>query len=240
MQLYYIRHGQSENNELWARTGSSRGRSEDPELTEMGRRQAERVADFMSTSHVPYMAYGSEYEAAGGSGITHIYCSLQVRAVATATCIAEALNRPLVACEDLHEMGGVELRNEETGERVGQPGKDRGYFETHYPNMVLPATLGQAGWWNRPPEEIEELLPRAQRVLRDLKERHGQTQDRVALVSHGGFYNYFLFALLGSTKRDDCWFVLNNAAVTRIDFVERGIRLVYLNHIDFLPREMIT
>ena len=240
MQLYYIRHGQSANNELWARTGSSKGRSEDPELTEMGRRQAERVAHFMSTSHVPYMAYGSDYEADGESGITHIYCSLQTRAVATATCVAEALALPLVAWEDLHEMGGIGVRDEETGEGSGQPGRNRGYFETHYPDLVLPATLGEAGWWNRPAEANEEVLPRAQRVLRGLVERHGHTQDRVALVSHGGFYNYFLFALLGSGRREGRWFVLNNAAVTRVDFVERGIRLVYLNRADFLPREMIT
>jgi broad specificity phosphatase PhoE len=32
MQLYYIRHAQSENNDLWDRTGSDQGRSEDPKL----------------------------------------------------------------------------------------------------------------------------------------------------------------------------------------------------------------
>jgi 2,3-bisphosphoglycerate-dependent phosphoglycerate mutase len=194
----------------------------------------------MSTSYVPYMAYGSDYEVSVGGGITHVYCSLQVRAVATATCIAEALDLPLVAWEDLHEMGGIVVRDEETGEGTGQPGRNRRYFETHYPDLILPATLGEAGWWNRPAEEREEVLPRAQRVLRELVERHGQTHDRVALVSHGGFYNYFLCALLGSTRRRDRWFVLNNAGVTRIDWVERGIRLVYLNRTDFLPQEMIT
>jgi len=240
MQLYYIRHGQSANNELWARTGSSKGRSEDPELTELGWQQAERVAQFLSQSQAPYMPYGDEYEDAGQPGLTHIYCSLQVRSVATATRISQALELPLVAWEDLHEMGGIVRIDEETGQRVGRPGKDRTYFQANYPDMMLPATWLEGGWWNRPAEELEELPTRAQRVLRDLQERHGQTQDRVGFVSHGGFYNYLLFTILATTRPENCWFVLNNAAITRIDFVEENTRLVYLNRTDFLPKEMIT
>lgn len=39
MRIFFVRHGQSENNALWARTQSHHGRVPDPELTETGKRQ---------------------------------------------------------------------------------------------------------------------------------------------------------------------------------------------------------
>jgi 2,3-bisphosphoglycerate-dependent phosphoglycerate mutase len=237
MQLYFIRHSQSKNNALWMSTGSHIGRSEDPGLTEVGRRQAELLAQFLSQ---PASA-SSDFQNAAGFGITHLYTSLMVRAVATGTIVAKALDLPLVAWEDLHEWGGIYLRDEQTDERIGLPGRNRAYFETHYPDLVLPDSLGEAGWWNRPFEEPELRLPRAKRFLRDFMERHGHTDDRVAVISHGGFYNYLLAALLNLPGREGHWFVLNNAAISRIDFTEEDeIWLVYLNRVDFLPKELIT
>ena len=43
MQLYFIRHAQSENNWLFARTGSFDGRHEDPGITHLGQQQARVV-----------------------------------------------------------------------------------------------------------------------------------------------------------------------------------------------------
>jgi 2,3-bisphosphoglycerate-dependent phosphoglycerate mutase len=163
-----------------------------------------------------------------------------IRAVATGAVIAEALDLPLVAWEDLHEYGGIYLKNEETGERIGQPGKNRAYFEAHYPDFVLPDSLGEEGWWNRPYEEPEQRLPRVQRFWRDLMERHGHTDDQVAVVSHGGFYRYLLAIILNLPEREGYWFALNNAAISRIDFKDERMGLIYLNRVDFLPKELIT
>jgi broad specificity phosphatase PhoE len=163
-----------------------------------------------------------------------------IRAVATGAIVADALSLPLLAWEDLHENGGLYLKDEETGERIGQAGANRAYFEAHYPNLVLPESLGQAGWWNRPFEERAQRPVRAKRFWRDLIARHGNTEDRVAVVGHGGFYNHLLAALLDMPKRDGYWFALNNAAITRIDFHAEEVVLVYLNRVDFLPRELIT
>jgi 2,3-bisphosphoglycerate-dependent phosphoglycerate mutase len=71
-------------------------------------------------------------------------------------------------------------------------------------------------------------------------ERHGNTQDRVAVVSHGGFYNHFLAVVLGLEARGKWWFLLNNTAITRIDFTLEEARLVYQNRVEHLPRELIT
>jgi 2,3-bisphosphoglycerate-dependent phosphoglycerate mutase len=240
MQFYFIRHGQSENNALWKRTASRKGRSEDPELTEVGRQQSEFLAQFLRRTDSIAAVNGRDTQNVAGFGITHLYSSLMVRAVATGTIIAKALDLPLVAWEDLHERGGIYLEDGQTGEHIGQAGHHRAYFEAHYPDFVLPDSLGEAGWWNRPFEEPEQRLPRAQRFLRDLMERHDHTDDRLAVVSHGGFYNDLLAAILNLPERERYWFALHNAAISRIDFDDERIGLVYLNRVDFLPKELVT
>ena len=70
---------------------------------------------------------------------------------------------------------------------------------------------------------------------------HGNTTDRVAVFSHGGFYNVFVrqvLGLLGDTRK--VWFQINNTAITRLDFGEGEVIAVYLNRVDFLPTDLIT
>jgi 2,3-bisphosphoglycerate-dependent phosphoglycerate mutase len=240
MRLYFIRHGQSTNNQLWERTGSTEGRSEDPELTPEGQQQAEILSRFLRQESDVIRAIEQKDGDGAGFGLTHIYCSLMIRSVATGTILARALDLPLLGWELLHEAGGIWLPDPESGEPRGQPGKDRPYFESEYPDLVLPDTLNPAGWWNRPFETHTERPDRARRFLDGLRERHGGSHDRVAVVSHAGFYNHVLAALLHLPQRDGYWFVLNNAALTRVDFREGGVDLVYLNRVDFLPDSLIT
>jgi 2,3-bisphosphoglycerate-dependent phosphoglycerate mutase len=238
MQFYFIRHGQSENNLLLDLTGAEKGRSEDPPLSSKGQRQAEILAEFLKQTN-PAAAKSHDEQNLAGFGITHLYCSLMVRAVATGAIIAPALGLPLVAWQDLHERGGIYLDDAPTGARVGQPGKNRAYFERNFPMLVLPKSLGEAGWWNRGYEEWAETRNRAERFYRELMQRHGSTADRVAVISHGDFYTALLRVIF-KIERDDCWFHLNNAAITRIDFDERGITVAYMNRVDYLPRELVT
>jgi 2,3-bisphosphoglycerate-dependent phosphoglycerate mutase len=238
MQTYFIRHGQSANNALWARTGTNIGRSQDPELTPVGREQAKCLAQFLSRRN-PSLSSDGNPQNISGFDLTHLYCSPMVRAVATGTAIAEVLGLPLIAWIDLHETGGIYLADPETGERVGLPGKDRGFYAGQYPDLVVPEAVASDGWWNRPFETREERPGRAQRVVRQLLERHGDTEDRVALVSHGGFYQHFLAAVISWPMTDVHWFGLNNAAITRIDFSDQVV-IRYANRADFLPSELIT
>ena len=122
MQFYFIRHGQSENNLLFLTTGASEGRSHDPELTEVGRKQAEALAQFLCCTAPQSPANQFDEQNLAGFGITHLYTSLMVRAVATATTVARALKLPVVAWEELHETGGIYHQDEQTGERAGRPG----------------------------------------------------------------------------------------------------------------------
>jgi 2,3-bisphosphoglycerate-dependent phosphoglycerate mutase len=240
VQFYFIRHGQSENNLLWDRSGSSVGRSVDAELTDVGRRQAQALAEFLSGGDCVGTANSQDQHNRAGFGITHLYSSLMVRAVTTASIVAGKLGLPVIAWEDLHETGGIYVENTETSECIGQPGKNRAYFQAHYPRLVLPETLGEDGWWNRPYEAQEQKPLRAQHFWQQLLERHGQTEDRVAAISHGAFYNYLMATVLKMPERDHVWFKLSNTAITRIDFYDQHVELVYTNRVDFLPDDLIT
>lgn len=240
MQLYIIRHAQSVNNLLYDQTGSWDSRNEDPELTDTGRLQAQHLAAFLSHAETGTEAPRRDYADRWGFRLTHLYTSLMIRAVSTAAPAADALGLPLVAWIDLHETGGIYLDDPATGEPIGLPGKTRADFEARFPRLLLPDSLDHTGWWNRPIETDEEKVIRAQRFLDELLARHGNTDDRVAIVTHGAFYNRVLAALLKIIYGSGYWFGLNNTGITRIDFDEWGIDLRYLNRTDHLPRELIT
>jgi 2,3-bisphosphoglycerate-dependent phosphoglycerate mutase len=240
MHLYIIRHGQSTNNRLYLETGSDQGRVYDPELSELGQRQAQCLAQFLMSLKNGSSPFFND--------IKYLYTSPMVRAVATGLEVARALGLPLVAWKDLHEGGGLFLDDPETGAHAGQPGYDRAGMAARFPELVWPPELGDGPWWDQPFETPEERLPRARRVLEELLARHtpaageSNPDEGVAFFTHANFYNYFLAALLGfSERRPAVWFSLLNTGVTRIDFYsEREPFIAYQNRVDHLPPELIT
>jgi 2,3-bisphosphoglycerate-dependent phosphoglycerate mutase len=240
MQLFLIRHAQSANNLLWDQTGGSKGRSHDPELTELGQRQAQCVAAFLRDGDPLDTQYTPGEKPERGFGVTQVYCSLMVRAVLTGTAIAEALDLPLTAWPEVHETGGIYLDDEETGLPVGLAGNPRSFFEQRFPRLALPDWLDESGWWNRDFEAREERLPRARKALAQLLERHGGSHDRVAVVTHGAFYNYFLAAVAGLEQVPGVWMLMNNTGITRVEFDEPPMVHYYHNRTAHLPREWIT
>ena len=241
MRLYFIRHGQSENNALWDETGSNKGRNVDPELTVAGHEQAQLLADFILRKDTEAHLDGKNGEPRRDYfGFTHLYSSLMIRALATGTHLANTLNLPLQAWVEIHESGGIFEEGEGGAEHKGLPGRPRSYFEANYQNLVLPKTVTEAGWWNRPFEAYESLPLRAQQVIELLMERHGNTENRVAIVSHGNFYTQLIRALF-KVGEEKCWFRMANTAVSRFDFHKDGeVTLVYHNRTDHLPEWLIT
>ena len=234
MRLFFIRHGQSENNALWARTQSNVDRVSDPQLTVIGKKQVEQTALFLkkclkTSSSIVYE-----------DGDIHIFCSLMDRAIQSALIIANRLSLPLHAHLDIHENGGLYLENPITTERTGEPGRSLDDLEITYPNLILPEGINVSGWWNRPYEEREIRRIRAKKVLSDITHRFGNSNATVIFISHGGFYNYFLRSVLELRDDTEVWFDLFNAAITLFEFSDNFKNLVYCNRFDFIPEELVT
>jgi len=248
MQLYVLRHAQSTNNALYWETGSDIGRMADPPLTDTGHRQAERLARYLAgdPENVRDNHFAGRHNRYGFR-LTHLYSSMMIRAVMTGSYVAEATGLPLVAWPEIHERGGLHNSEDEAGDE-GIEGPNRAYFETHYPQLVLPDWLGEEGWWNRPRETVEEAIPRAELFWRQLLERHGETHDSVAIVTHGGFFQSLISVLIGGKThanaatlgREHLWFGISNASVSRIELVEEAAVVRFINRVDFLPSDLIT
>ena len=247
MELYFIRHAQSENNLLWAETGSAVGRKADPLLTAVGHQQAQRLAQFVARPLQSSDKNGADYHNHLGIGLTHLYCSLMVRTIQTGMYVAQACQLPLTALPDLHEVTGLYLEDETTGERKGVPGPNRAEFLEQFPDLILPEEIGEAGWWSRPPEPRDETMVRAQTVWATLREKHGGTDDRVAIISHGGFYQRFMTAVyklppthLSQDSAHRYRFAINNVGITRLVLGDEFTGIAYQNRVDFLPAELVT
>jgi len=160
--------------------------------------------------------------------------------VATGLVVAEAIDRPLIAWPDIFETGGIHHYEPETGEHIGLPGRNRAYFEEYYPSLVLPESLGAEGWWNRPFEAYDVRRARADKFVVDLLEKHGGTDDRVAVVSHAGFYNHMMHAILGIPEGLGFWFLIDNTGITSIRFQDEERWVCYQNRTEHLPAELIT
>jgi 2,3-bisphosphoglycerate-dependent phosphoglycerate mutase len=252
MQFYFIRHGQSENNALWAQGGPRGERRADPELTELGHLQAQHLAQFLAQNGMQRKIGGNstdrildDAQNVSGIRLTHLYCSPMIRCIETASYVARALDLPLSVWEHVHELGGIFLEDQETGQQVGLAGNDRDYLQARYPDLILPEGWGIGGWWNRPFEEREQRIPRAQHFHRELMRRHvapagqGDSEHRVAVVSHAGFFNYWLKVALDWPYREGIGFRKNNAAITRVDMDVRT-SVMYVNRTDHLPQQLIS
>lgn len=227
MDLFFIRHGQSSNNDLFQKTGGRSGRMSDPNLTDLGKIQADRLGE-----HI--FAHRDDF------GFTHLYSSLMTRAIQTAIPMADRLNLPILGQIDLHESGGIYLEDDINGTLIGQPGKNRHELQALYHNLQLPVSVNGNGWWNKDFESSEARPQRARRVVDWLLETHGGTNDRVAVVSHYGFFNHLVWSIIGFDRPQGSWFVMNNTAISRFELSQDGVNTRYLNRVDHLQPDQIS
>ena len=239
MRMYFIRHAQSENNLLWDTNHASTGRHEDPGLTPLGWEQAKLLGAYLRDAD---QEFPRDWDAEGRVGfeITHLYTSLMRRTLQTASVVSDALGLEMIGRTDLHECGGIYLDNAETGERDGLPGPTPAALKAEFPALVLPEGDLHTGWWNRPYEERADRFLRARGVIQAMIEKHGGTNDNVALVTHAAFHNALMTVLLGLPEDHTIWISMYNSAITSIDIREDSIGINYLNRTEFLQPGMLS
>ena len=248
MKLYLIRHAESANNAILAANGDESGRVPDPEITEIGHQQARHLGDHLAhpegDSRQPSFADGRQ--GAQNYGLTHLYCSLMTRSILTAEYIAGACNLPLFAHLDIFERGGI-YDVEADGSSTGLPGPGRSYFAERFPNLVVPASVGEAGWYARPAETDAQFVARTDKALRDIVGRHKDTDDSVAMVVHGDFIDQAVNGLLGLSRWTEnyrtAWmgnWAAHNTSITRFDLLADAKVVVYTNRLDHLAVDLVT
>ena len=246
MRLYLIRHAESANNALYSSGAPESGRASDPEITEIGHKQAALLGPHLADITAEPRQSPFITDAAHQFGLTHLYCSLMTRSILTAGYIARACDLPLMAHGEIFEKGGIYL-HDENGVPEGLPGRDRAYFTERFPNLILPDSFRDDGWYNRPAETTADFLVRMPKVVAEICQRHADSDDVVGLVVHGDFIDQFINELMQvdrvAQNYKNGWvanWVFHNTSISRIDFANGGHNVIYLNRIDHLPADLVT
>lgn len=242
MELFIIRHGQSANNAL----ADERLRVVDPPLTDIGNRQAELVATYLAEGSDRRSA-PCETEPPNGSngcefGIRRLYTSAMQRALETAAPISRALALPPEAWVEVHEHGGMWLDHGAPIGIVGYPGMSRAEIAARFPTMHMPTEITESGWYDPALgyESLEQAWARAGQVAAQLR-AWPDPDDRIALVTHGGFSSLLLGTLFSASPTARIFYHHDNTGVTRVRFREDGrISLRYLNRVSHLPAHLVT
>jgi 2,3-bisphosphoglycerate-dependent phosphoglycerate mutase len=243
MELYIVRHGQSTNNV--SMIYDAKDREADPPLTELGVKQAAKVADYLSKGD--NFDYWVDRKTEGretmyGFGITHIYCSPMLRTLQTTLPISQALNLHPQVWPDLHEHGGLHLDMGDERGIVGFPGLGRSAMLEQFPGYVLHDSITEAGWYDfsHGVEDIGGAMARAIRVASVLKAQ-ANTQQRIAIVIHGTFADALIKALMNLLPSHDVYFLMYNTGITRIDFRTDGRTVPrYMNRVSHLLPDEIS
>ncbi|MFK7800261.1 MAG: histidine phosphatase family protein [Anaerolineae bacterium] len=246
MKLYLIRHAESANNAILSSSGDPSGRSPDPEITEIGHKQAALLGKHMANPAGEPRQHPFEAIDDHHFGLTHLYCSLMTRSILTSSYIAKECNLQSVAHLDIFERGGIYQQHPDRT-REGLPGPGKGYFEKRFPDLLLPDNLNPTGWYSRPAEEEAPFVDRVKRAAADIRERHADSDDVVGMVVHGDFIDQFVNELMGVERKpknySSPWvanWAFHNTSLSRIDFRDDSHTILYLNRIDHLPAELIT
>lgn len=225
-------------------------RTYDPELTDIGKEQAQLVGAFIA--EYTQAGVSSDRVALEPFGFTHLYVSPMKRTLDTAKPIAEALDIAPQVWTDIHEIGGLFTAEiDENGEEIitGYPGLTRTEIADQYPTYQLPDTVTDAGWWgaDRGKETPAEFVSRAVTVALALRQRI-YTDDRIALVAHGAFIDALLKALFNQSPShpNQLYYGHYNTGITRIDYEKWSgdpsdrLYIRYMNNVTHLPVDLRT
>ncbi len=219
MQLYLIRHAESENN---ARPAYQR--VEDPSITPVGRLQAEALAQWARSLTIDVL-------------ITSPFR----RSLQTSRMVLES-SKPTKALiwHNVFERGGCYLGYGDNNIQP-RPGLGRSVIMNELPLAVLDETITEEGWWvGKQKETDEETELRADNVINRLIETFGDSGKNIIAVLHADFIRTMLAQMLHPAADANQFGPLRNTGITKVDFNGQRWRLDWLNSVSHLPVKLIT
>jgi 2,3-bisphosphoglycerate-dependent phosphoglycerate mutase len=219
MQLYLIRHAESENN---ARPAYQR--VEDPSITPVGRLQAEALAQWTRSLKIDVL-------------ITSPFR----RSLQTSRVVLES-SKPTEALiwHNVFERGGCYLGYGDTNIQP-RPGLGRSSIINELPAAKLDETISEEGWWvGKSKETDEETEQRAGVVINRLIDTFSDSGKNVIAVLHADFIRTMLAQMLHPVADAVQFGPLRNTGITKVDFNGERWRLDWLNSVSHLPVKLIT
>eukprot|EP01062_Namystynia_karyoxenos_P060608 TRINITY_DN52282_c0_g1_i1.p1 TRINITY_DN52282_c0_g1~~TRINITY_DN52282_c0_g1_i1.p1 ORF type:complete len:286 (+),score=72.13 TRINITY_DN52282_c0_g1_i1:83-859(+) len=245
LRLAFVRHGESLNNVLEAQSEElyRKQRSHDPSVSDLGRRQAQSVADWFADKGKSTLV----------QPVHQLWCSPVLRTMQTASPIAKVLSlRPQVHL-DIFEAGGIYTLLPDGGAE-GHGGLTRSEMEREFPDYVLPDGVTDKGWYPvaQGREEPEACVERAKRVAeRFIAYAKELTADQnVCVVAHYDLLCALMDALLdpqrprppplGNTTHFVRW-RFYNASITMVDiYQDGGVGVLMQNSVSHLPADQVV
>lgn len=194
MELFLVRHGQSVGNIMMDQD------LPDSPLTELGLRQAERAAAYLSRR-----------------SITRIISSPLIRALQTARPLANAIAQPIEVWLELHEH-----RKEPSCK-----GATRAELLGVYPEALLPDELEESGWHYAGTESETAVRRRAAAIARRL--RQFRDNERLAVFAHGTLNEYLIREFLRVPVHIHVRFEQSNTGVNHFTIEGEQLRVHKLN-----------
>lgn len=221
MQLYLIRHAESENN-----AKPVYERVEDPPITAVGRLQATHLADWLKTMR-----------------FDELITSPVLRALQTTRHITEATGRHVHVWADVFEEGGIYAGHGPEAIK-GSMGLSRSDVIRHVSadqTCTLDDSIVESGWWGgRDRETPEQAMDRAKAVKGRLIDTFGSSKKSVVAIIHADFKRKLLSQILGSKVDPREFGNLCNTGITKLTRVSERFQLEWFNSVSHLPAKLIT
>ncbi len=222
MQLFLIRHAESENN---ARPPELR--VEDPGITALGRSQAECLASWLTTIK-----------------IDTLLTSPFLRTLQTTRYVTDATDSPVSVWHDVYERGGC-FRGYGPDATEGGIGLGRSEVArqviTDVSRCTIDDSIDETGWWGGKLKETDEAATtRAICVVRRLAETFADSGRTVVAIIHADFKRELLTQMLSPSADPTSFGALRNAGISKLNFDGRRWQLDWFNSVTHLPNDLIT
>ncbi len=207
MQIYFIRHAESTNNHLLYFNKPLDGHVADPALSELGERQAQALGNFLRKNR-------QEFD------FDRIYISPCLRTLQTAAAFTPLYpDVPKIVWPDIHDYGGCTRIDPLTKQRSAHPGMRRSEIQTQFPGYQLDDAITEDGWYFLPGYEPHETaMARAHRVKQSVIDQFGDTDEKIAFVSHWDFHIFFANAILGLDGTNHTRVAISNTGISVFDY----------------------